>query len=301
MEAAEVEPPKSLPPPRPEELVRALRSVIPIPVADRLFYVADAMRAGISNEEIHDLTKIDPWFLAQIDAHREGRRAHDPRRRRAGGAASVQATRLLRRPDRQAHRLVRRRRARAPQEGERRPGLCPRRHLRRRVRRAHAVPLFDVRDGERGEARLDRRRRSSSSAAVPNRIGQGIEFDYCCVHARAGAARARVRDRHGQLQPRDGVDRLRHLGSPVFRAAHARGRARDLRRRAAGGRDRAVRRADAAQARGAAREGRREAPRHDAPTRSIAPRTAAASTTSSRSSRCSARGAGSRRASTART
>ena len=34
----------------------------------------------------------------------------------------------------------------------------------------------------------------------PNRIGQGIEFDYCCVH-RAGAARGWVRDHHGQLQP----------------------------------------------------------------------------------------------------
>src|SRR3954453_16698180 len=66
-EAAKVEPPKSLPPPSPEDLVRALRTVIPIPVADRLFYVADAMRAGIDTAEIHQLTKIDPWFLAQIE------------------------------------------------------------------------------------------------------------------------------------------------------------------------------------------------------------------------------------------
>ena len=48
MEAAEVEAPKSLPPPSHEDLVRALRTVIPIAVADRLFYVADAMRAGTS-------------------------------------------------------------------------------------------------------------------------------------------------------------------------------------------------------------------------------------------------------------
>ena len=44
----------------------------------------------------------------------------------------------------------------------------------------------------------------------PNRIGQGIEFDYCCVHA-ALAARRRVRDHHGQLQPGNRVHRLRHL------------------------------------------------------------------------------------------
>ena len=33
----------------------------------------------------------------------------------------------------------------------------------------------------------------------PNRIGQGIEFDYCCVHARSGYARGWLRDHHGQL------------------------------------------------------------------------------------------------------
>ena len=45
----------------------------------------------------------------------------------------------------------------------------------------------------------------------PNRIGQGIEFDYCCVHASFALARRRLRDDHGQLQPRDRVDRLRHV------------------------------------------------------------------------------------------
>ena len=112
----------------------------------------------------------------------------------------------------------------------------------------------------------------------PNRIGQGIEFDYCCVHAAMALREEGYRDHHGQLQPRDGVDRLRHLRPPVLRAAHARGRARDLRRREAVGRDRAVRRADAAEARGPLDAGRRADPRHAAPTRSIAPRTASAST-----------------------
>ena len=59
----------------------------------------------------------------------------------------------------------------------------------------------------------------------PNRIGQGIEFDYCCVHASFALRDAGLRDRHGQLQPRDGVDRLRHQRPPLLRAAHRRGRA----------------------------------------------------------------------------
>ena len=67
------------------------------------------------------------------------------------------------------------------------------------------------------------------------------------------AARRRLRDGDGQLQPRDGLDRLRHLGPPLLRAADRRGRGQRARRRAGGGRDgggrhRVARRADAAEA-----------------------------------------------------
>ena len=69
----------------------------------------------------------------------------------------------------------------------------------------------------------------------PNRIGQGIEFDYSCVHASLAlsdpSARRRLRHDHGQLQPRDGLDRLRHLRPALLRAAHARGRPRGRPRR----------------------------------------------------------------------
>ena len=58
----------------------------------------------------------------------------------------------------------------------------------------------------------------------PNRIGQGIEFDYCCVHAAQTLPRARLRGRHGQLQPGDRLDRLRHLRPPLLRAARRRRR-----------------------------------------------------------------------------
>ena len=75
-------------------------------------------------------------------------------------------------------------------------------------------------------------RRCSSSAPGPNRIGQGIEFDYSCVHASMALRRGRLRDRHGQLQPRDRLHRLRHLRPALLRAADARGRARDRARRA---------------------------------------------------------------------
>jgi carbamoyl-phosphate synthase large subunit len=53
----------------------------------------------------------------------------------------------------------------------------------------------------------------------PNRIGQGIEFDYCCCPCRLCAARRRLRDHHGQLQPGDRLHRLRHLRPALLRAA----------------------------------------------------------------------------------
>ena len=116
----------------------------------------------------------------------------------------------------------------------------------------------------------------------PNRIGQGIEFDYCCVHAAHDRARVGPRRGDGQLQPGDGLDRLRHVGPAVLRAADARGRARDRRGRAARGRDRPVRRADAAEARRRARRPRACRCSAPSPRRSTSRRTAGAS------ARCSA-------------
>ncbi len=67
----------------------------------------------------------------------------------------------------------------------------------------------------------------------PNRIGQGVEFDYCCVRAAMALREHGLRDDHGQLEPRDGLHRLRHLRHALLRAADARGRARDRAARAA--------------------------------------------------------------------
>jgi len=54
-------------------------------------------------------------------------------------------------------------------------------HVRRRVRRSHAVSLLHLRGGGRGAA--DGAAQGRHLGSGPNRIGQGVEFDYCCVHA----------------------------------------------------------------------------------------------------------------------
>ena len=107
-----------------------------------------------------------------------------------------------------------------------------------RTRRVRGAPR---RPAERDDPRL---------RPEPDRPGDRVRL---LLRARRDD-RARVRPRRGdgQLQPGDGLDRLRHVRPAVLRAAHARGRAGDRRGRAAGGRDRVLRRPDAAAARGRA-------------------------------------------------
>ena len=124
-------------------------------------------------------------------------------------------------------------------------------------------------------ARRPRLGRDPRRRAQPHRPGHRVRL---LLRARRDD-RPRVGPRRGddQLQPRDGLDRLRHLRPPVLRAADARGRARRRRGRAARGRDRPVRRPDAAEAR--RRAAWRPACRcwARASTRSTSPRTAGAS------------------------
>jgi carbamoyl-phosphate synthase large subunit len=69
----------------------------------------------------------------------------------------------------------------------------------------------------------------------PNRIGQGIEFDYCCCHASYALREDGYETIMINCNPRDGLDRLRHQRPPLLRAAHARRRVRRLRARSLGG------------------------------------------------------------------
>ena len=125
------------------------------PRAERLWYVADAFGVGMSLEEIHRHTRIDPWFLAQIKDIVDTELAVEKR-----GLADLEAAELRRlkrmgfSDRRLAHLLARRRgrRARAPARAVDPPGVQARRHLRRGVRDRHRVPLLDLRGGVRGAA-----------------------------------------------------------------------------------------------------------------------------------------------------
>ena len=152
--------------------------------AERIFYLADAFRLGMHCLEIQSLCQIDPWFLAQIQdlVQTEGEV-------RAAGLPALDAPRLL---------------------ALKRQGFSDRRLARltgateqviRDLRRALGVrPVYKRVDTcaaefasstaymystyeEECESRPTDRKKIMVLGGGPNRIGQGIEFDYCCVHA----------------------------------------------------------------------------------------------------------------------
>src|SRR6184192_461127 len=232
-----------------------VRERLRVPNADRLWYLGEAFRRGMTVAEVAALTAIDPWFLRHIDEIIAEER-------------TLAATKALASERRRAPGRARRhdggRRARAARGRGPRARLQDRRHLRRRVRGAHALPLLDLRAGRRRvEAGTGQEEdRHPGRRAEPDRAGDRVRL--LLRPCRPGAAGGRLRDHHGQLQPRDREHRLRHLGQALLRAAHARGHARAHPPRRAGRRDRAVRRPDAAPARRAARARRRADHRHRA-------------------------------------
>jgi len=182
MEPAEFELPRAWPPIQPDELEAALRKLIPVPVADRLFYVADAMRVGISVDEIAESTRIDPWFLHQIA------RIVNAEKAMARGDVAPGEWRSIKRlgfSDAQIAALtsqtVEHVRASRRAEGVRavymRVDTCAAEFD------ANTPYMYSTYESE-SEARPDAtRRKVVILGGGPNRIGQGIEFDYCCVHA----------------------------------------------------------------------------------------------------------------------
>ncbi|MFZ5557427.1 MAG: carbamoyl-phosphate synthase large subunit [Pseudomonadota bacterium] len=154
------------------------------PGAERIFYVADAFRAGLTRERVHQLSHIDPWFLAQIEDLVAQERA-------LGGAAvdRLDAARLrqLKRSGFSDRRLATLLGATQDAVRARRHALGVRPVFKRvdtcaaefATQTAYMYSTYE----EECEARPSAREKIMVLGGGPNRIGQGIEFDYCCVHA----------------------------------------------------------------------------------------------------------------------
>jgi len=163
-----------------ELLIRELRIARP----ERLWNIADGFRAGLSVAELHELTAVDPWFLAQIAELVELEAEV-----RAEGAAALDAARLrqLKRKGFSDARLAYL--AGIPEEELRRMRYaCAVHPVYKRVDTCAAefatstAYLYSTYE-EECEAAPTAREKIVVLGGGPNRIGQGIEFDYCCVHA----------------------------------------------------------------------------------------------------------------------
>ncbi|HSW32360.1 MAG TPA: carbamoyl-phosphate synthase large subunit, partial [Steroidobacteraceae bacterium] len=167
-----------------DEAMNALLQELRMAGPDRLRYVADAFRAGLSLDEVQQASRIDPWFLVQIeDLVREESRIA------AAGLASLDAIRFrtVKRKGFADSRIAKLCGTTEQAVRERRHGLGLRPVFKRvdtcAAEFATATAyLYSTYDDECEAAPSDRRKIVILGGG-PNRIGQGIEFDYCCVHA----------------------------------------------------------------------------------------------------------------------
>ncbi len=167
-----------------DEAAGELEYELRAPGPNRLLFAADAFRAGWPFERIAELTRIDPWFLAQIeDLVREEASTHER------GMSGLQAERLraLKRKGFSDSRLATLVGVveKAVRQRRRELGIAP---VFKRVDTCAAefatstAYLYSTYE-EECEANPTDRRKIMILGGGPNRIGQGIEFDYCCVHA----------------------------------------------------------------------------------------------------------------------
>jgi carbamoyl-phosphate synthase large subunit len=162
--------------------VEELRRLLRVPNPDRMFAVGDAYRAGFTTDEIHALTHVDPWFLEQmrevvayeLEVGRAG----------LGDAGVLRRAKQLGFADRRiaelagtSEREVRERRLAAGIRATfKTVDTCAAEFV------AHTPYLYATYEEEDEAPRTDRPKVVILGSG-PNRIGQGIEFDYCCVHA----------------------------------------------------------------------------------------------------------------------
>lgn len=161
-----------------------IRSELANPGSERIWFVADAFRCGMSVEEVHQLTYIDVWFLAQIEnlvKQEQALKEIDLSR------LDRQALRELKRSGFSDRRLAKLLNTQQKVIRERRHsfGLHP---VYKRVDTCAAefatntAYMYSTYEDE-CESNPTNKSKIMVLGGGPNRIGQGIEFDYCCVHA----------------------------------------------------------------------------------------------------------------------
>src|SRR6266851_3749490 len=167
----------------------AIRAALGTPTPDRLLKVAQAMRLGFSDQDIHGSCKIDPWFLGQI----RGLVETEAEIRAKGLPATAGALRRLKAMGFSDARLGKLTGIAAATVTQRRRALGVRPVFKRidSCAAEFASPtayMYSTYESPFAGALADESAPSDKDKVIilgggPNRIGQGIEFDYCCCHA----------------------------------------------------------------------------------------------------------------------
>ncbi len=162
------------------DLIKEIRE----PSSERLFYVADGFRCGLSAEKIHEISKIDPWFLAHIERLVQIEAALQTTALESISAAELLQLKKEGFSDARMAELM----------------ACDEQQVRDRRKQLLIRPVYKRVDScaaefdaptayfySTYEAHCEANPTGQEKIMIlgggPNRIGQGIEFDYCCVHA----------------------------------------------------------------------------------------------------------------------
>ncbi|MEN6585155.1 MAG: carbamoyl-phosphate synthase large subunit [Sulfuricella sp.] len=164
--------------------IETLETELSEPGPERIWYIADAMRCGMSQEKIYQLTHVDPWFLAQMEdlvkqeQSLSGRKLADLRRDeirrlKRSGFSDRRLAKLL---GVTQHEVRNARQTLGVRPVYKRVDTCAAEFA------THTAYMYSSYEEECEAAPTDKKKIMVLGGG-PNRIGQGIEFDYCCVHA----------------------------------------------------------------------------------------------------------------------
>jgi len=147
----------------------------------RLFYTAEALREGISVEEVYQMTKIDPWFLHQIA---DVLAAEEELKKSVPSAELLRAAKRMGFSDRSLG-MFWNKTEKEIRDWRAREEIFP---VYKLVDTCAAefeayTPYYYSTYEQENETRPSEKKKVAIIGGGPNRIGQGIEFDYCCVHA----------------------------------------------------------------------------------------------------------------------
>ncbi len=167
-----------------DDALETLRRELRRPSAERVFYVGDAFRIGMTLDEVHELTRIDPWFLVQIEElialeketaalGLEGIDENFVRKLKRKGFSDRRLAKILGVSEDVFRKL---RHDHGIRPVYKRVDTCAAEFA---TSTAYMYSTYE----EECEANPSDKEKIMVLGGGPNRIGQGIEFDYCCVHA----------------------------------------------------------------------------------------------------------------------